>query len=108
MGKSKPNKPGRTAAIKTGFPKRGLARQAQSQESKFKTTVSMKPGYMAEKIERSPQRAKLLKQRFGKNLGESLERSPNRFNLMRESLTSGAGAKRPPSPSPEIRTKKRR
>lgn len=85
---------GRQAAIKTGFPKKGLGKQARRQAGQVRTIVSLRPGFAAERIEKSPQRALLLKEKFGKTLGGLLEASPERFNLVRERLTSEARPRR--------------
>lgn len=79
---------GTQAAIKTGFPKLGLRQQARVQASEVRTIVSLRPGFAAERIEQSPQRALLLKERFGAQLGGLLESSSDRFNLVRERLAS--------------------
>jgi hypothetical protein len=78
--------PGRQAAIKTGFPKAGLGAQARRQAGQVVTQVDLRPGFTAERIEQSPQRALLLKERFGVKLGGLLEADPDRFNLVRERL----------------------
>lgn len=78
--------PGRQAAIKTGFPKAGLGVQARRQAGQVRTIADLRPGFAAERIEQSPQRALLLREKFGVRLGGLLETSPDRFNLVRERL----------------------
>ena len=75
-------KPGKAAAIK-GY---GALGTAKKQPKEPADSASLRSGYLAEEIERSPQRRELLTRRFGKTLGRMVEKGRNRMNLTREAI----------------------
>jgi hypothetical protein len=62
------------------------SRAGTAAKQSTKETVSLRPGYLAEEIERSPRRRELLKKRFGKELGKMVEKGRDRYNLIRKGL----------------------